>query len=64
MGADLKSSGKTGDRLIKELLEDLDPKVKESVQKLIDNYEGEELDRKLSKLMDIKKTMKFVEMRE
>lgn len=63
MGKAIKASGRVRNRLIKELLEDLDPKVRKSVKKLIDNYYGEELDRKLRELMGIKKTMQLVELR-
>ncbi|MBS7652616.1 MAG: hypothetical protein QW638_02955 [Candidatus Bathyarchaeia archaeon] len=64
MGGVHKPSAKARNRLIKEVLEGLDPKVRDSVKKLIDSYHGEELDRKLKELMSIKKTMKLVELRE
>lgn len=63
MGKAIKASGSARNRLVKELLEDLDPKVRKSVKKLIDNYHREELDRKLRELMGIKKTMQLVELR-
>lgn len=58
-----KTSRKARNHMIKELLQDLDPKVKDSMKKLIDNYHGDELDKKLMELMIIKKTMKLVELR-
>jgi DNA-directed RNA polymerase specialized sigma24 family protein len=63
LGGALKASGRARKGMMKELLEDLDPRVRKYVKRLINNYHGEELDEKLKELMDLKKTMKLIELR-
>jgi DNA-directed RNA polymerase specialized sigma24 family protein len=64
LGGVLKPSGRARRVMIRDLLEDLDPRVRRYVKRLINNYHGEELDGKLKELMDLRRTMKLIELRE
>jgi len=50
-------------RRIEELLRDLSPDVRESVRRLIENYRGEDLERRLKELIGVKRTLEFLEGR-
>jgi len=50
-------------RRIEELLRDLSPGVRETVKHLIDNYSGEDLERRLKNLIGVKRTLELLEGR-
>ena len=48
-------------RMIERALVDLDPSVREPVKKLVENYEGEDLERKLTELVGFEKLKGLIE---
>jgi hypothetical protein len=48
-------------RQIDKALEDLDPSIRDTAKKLIENYHGEDLDKKLGELIGYEKMRKIVE---
>ena len=61
VGAIFKPDDKTRRRMIEKALEDLDPNIRDAVKRLIENYQGKDLDRKLTELIGLKKTMDLME---
>ena len=47
-------------RMIDKALEDLDPSLREPARKLVENYSGEDLERKLAELVGFEKAKKIV----
>jgi len=46
--------------MIEKALEDLDPNVRDAVKRLIEDYQGKDLERKLRELIGLKKTMDLI----
>ena len=63
MGAVSRPEDERMRRRIEELLRDLSPDVRESVRRLIENYRGEDLERRLKELIGVKRTLEFLEGR-
>lgn len=55
----------SGDRrkMIDEALRDLDPSIRETVWRLIDNYRGDDLEKKLAELVGYDWMRKIVDMK-
>ena len=49
------------DKKIEEVLRDLSPEMRESVKKMIESYQVENIEEKLEKLIGLEKTRKLVE---
>ena len=60
MGVIFKPDDKTKRRMIEKALEDLDPNVRDAVKRLIEDYQGKDLERKLRELIGLKKTMELI----
>ena len=60
MGVIFKPDDKTKRRMIEKALEDLDPNVRDAVKRLIEDYQGKDLERKLRELIGLKKTMDLI----
>lgn len=52
---------RTRRRMIEKALEDLDPNMRDAVKRLIEDYKGDDLDRKLRELVGLKKTRDLIE---
>jgi len=63
LGAVSKPDDELMRRRIEELLRDLSPGVRETVKHLIDNYSGEDLERRLKNLIGVKRTLELLEGR-
>jgi hypothetical protein len=61
VGAIFKPDDKIKRRMFEEALEDLDPNIRDAVKRLIENYQGEDLERKLTELLGPKKTTDLME---
>ena len=61
MGSIYKPDDAKRRRIRDKALEDLDPSIREPVKRLIDNYDGEDLEKKLIELIGIKKTRDLIE---
>ena len=48
---------------IDEVLKDLSPEVRDSVRELIENYRGEDLQKKLENFVGIKRTRELIDLR-
>jgi hypothetical protein len=48
-------------RMIERALVDLDPSLREPVKKLVENYKGEDLERKLTELVGFEKLKDLIE---
>ena len=57
MGSIFKPDDKTRRRMMEKALEDLDPNVRDAVKKLVEDYKGKDLEKKLKNLIGLKKTM-------
>jgi hypothetical protein len=60
VGAIFKPEDMTRRRMIEKALEDLEPNTRDVVKRLIENYQGEDLEKKLRELIGIKKTMDLI----
>ncbi|RLG97448.1 hypothetical protein DRO28_04255 [Candidatus Bathyarchaeota archaeon] len=63
MGAVSKPDDELMRRRVEELLRDLSPGVRETVRQLIENYKGEDLERRLRQLIGVKRTLELLEGR-
>ena len=63
MGATYKP-GDSKKRKIEKALEDLDPNVRDSVKKILESNDGEDLEKKLTDLERYKKVRERVEKRD
>jgi len=63
LGAVSKPDDELMRRRIEELLRDLSPDVRETVRGLIENYRGEDLERRLKQLIGVKRTLELLEGR-
>ena len=61
MGSIFKPEDKTRRRMMEKALEDLDPNVRDAVKRLMEDYQGKDLEKKLSKLIGPKKTKDLIE---
>ena len=61
MGSIFKPDDKTRSRMMERALEDLDPKIRDAVKKLIEDNRDEDLDKRLRELIGLKKTTEFFE---
>ena len=61
VGTIFKREDKTRRRMIEKALEDLDPHIRDAVKRLIEDYQGKDLERKLTELIGLKKTMDLIE---
>jgi hypothetical protein len=50
--------------MIREALRDLSPSIRETVERLIESYSGEELEEKLRNLIGIKRTLELLGMKK
>ena len=63
MGAIYKPRDAKRRRMIDKALEDLDPSIRDITKKLIENYHGEDLEKKLTELVGYEKMRKLIEKR-
>ena len=56
MGSIFKPDDKTRSRMMERALEDIDPKIRDAVKRLMEDYRDEDLDKKLKDLIGLKKT--------
>ena len=63
LGAVSKPDDELMRRRVEELLRDLSPGVRETVRQLIENYKGEDLERRLRQLIGVKRTLELLEGR-
>jgi hypothetical protein len=61
MGSIFKPEDKTRRRMIERALEDLDPNIRDAVKRLIEDYQGKDLEKKLRDLIGLKKTIDLIE---
>jgi len=59
MGA-VRRPGDELDRKIEEVLRDLSPDVREAARRIIENYRGKDLEKRLEDLIGIKKTRDLI----
>ena len=52
MGSIFKPEDKTRRRMIEKALEDLDPNIRDAVKRLIEDYQGKDLEKKLRELIE------------
>ena len=64
MGSIFKPEDKTRRRMIERALEDLDPNIRDAVKRLIEDYQGKDLEKKLRDLIGLKKTIDLIEKTE
>jgi len=50
--------------MIRKALRDLSPSIRETVEKMMESYQGEELEEKLRNLIGIKKTLELLGMND
>ncbi|MFP3951161.1 MAG: hypothetical protein ACLFVP_03335 [Candidatus Bathyarchaeia archaeon] len=62
MGA-VRRPGDELERKKEQLLRDLSPGVRETVKKLMENYQGKELERRLNNILSTEKTRELIERR-
>ena len=60
MGAIYRPEDARKRRMIDKALEDLDPNLRESARRLVENYSGEDLEKKLAELIGFEKTRKLI----
>jgi hypothetical protein len=63
MGAVYRPGDAKRRRMIDEALEDLDPSVRGAVKRLLENYRGEDLEKKLTELVGFERMRKLVDKR-
>ena len=61
MGSIFKPEDKTRRRMIEKALEDLDPNIRDAVKRLIEDYQGKDLEKRLRELIGLKKTTDLIE---
>ena len=61
MGSIFKPEDKTKRRMMEKALEDLDPNIRDAVKRLMEDYQGKDLERKLRELIGLKKTKDLIE---
>ena len=61
VGSIFKPEDKTRRRMMEKALEDLDPNIRDAVKRLIEDYHGKDLEKKLTELIGLKKTMDLIE---
>lgn len=60
VGTIFKPEDKTRRRMMEKALEDLDPNIREAVKRLIEDYQGKDLEKKLREFIGLKKTMDLI----
>ena len=60
MGAIYRPDDARKRRMIDKALEDLDPNLRESAKRLVENYSGEDLEKKLTELIGFEKMRKLI----
>lgn len=61
MGSIFTPEDKTRRRMMEKALEDLDPNVRDAIKRLIEDYQGKDLEKKLMELIGLKKTKDLIE---
>lgn len=61
MGSIFKPEDKTRRRMIEKALEDLDPNIRDAVKRLIEDYQGKDLEKRLRELIGLKRTTDLIE---